>query len=114
MNITGLFINGIIACILILAILYIIIDDTFDIKEGFVSYGNYSQSLNESLLKNYHPFKTPNRLSNPEYKERIELFPSWAVGSYEQKTNNIKNLEHPCNELKIPSINSRRVNCYSS
>ena len=114
MNITGLFINGTIVCFLILAILYIILDDNLDNKEGFVSYGIHPISSNKPLLENNYPLKIPGVLSNSEYKEQLELFPAWAVGSYKQKTNNIKNLEHPCNELNIPSRNCRRVNCYSS
>ena len=99
MNKSGLFINGTIACILVLAILYI----TLDIKEGFIPYGVYPQSVGEPLLQNYYPLKTPGGLSDWGYEKQLELFPSWSVGSYEQKTNNIKIWEHPCNGTTMPA-----------
>jgi len=99
MNKSKLFINGTIACILILAILYI----TFDIKEGFISHGIYPQSVNNPLLTNYYPLKTPGGLSTWNYNSQWKLFPTWSAGSYKQKTNNIKNWTQPCNGTAAPA-----------
>jgi hypothetical protein len=99
MNKGGLFINGAIACILILAILYI----TFDIREGFISHGVYPQSVNKPLLQEYYPLKTPGGLSTWNYADQWKLFPIWSTGSYEQKTNNIKKWKQPCNGTAAPA-----------
>ena len=98
MNKSGLFINGTIVCILILAILYI----TLDIKEGFISHGMYPQSVNNPLLQNVYPLKTPGGLSPWNYTSQWKLFPTWSVGSYEQKTNNVKDWTQPCNGTAAP------------
>lgn len=99
MNKCGLFINGAIACILILAILYI----TFDLREGFISHGIYPQSVNKPLLQNYYPLQTPGGLSTWNYRDQWRLFPIWSTGSYQQKTNNIKNWKQPCNGTAAPA-----------
>jgi len=89
----GLLLKSIIMVIFILGILVVSQDN----DESFVSTNRYS-SINEGvLLENYYPLKNPGGISNWKNSSQWKLFPRWGVGSYEQKTNNVKHPIHPCN-----------------
>jgi len=86
--------------ILVLGILYIISGH----KEGFLSSGIYPTSVDNPMMTNsVYPYKTPGGLSNEKYSDQWKLSPIWAVGSYEQKTNNIKYWPQPCNGKATPA-----------
>lgn len=96
----GLLLNCGICTIMVLGILMIV----FDSREGFIdSAGAYPNSVNEPILTNSYPLKTPGGLSNWNYSSQWKLYPTWSVGSYAQKTNNIKNWTQPCNGTAAPA-----------
>jgi len=47
--------------------------------------------------------RTPGGLSDENYSEQWKLYPVWSVGSYKQKTNNIKYWPQPCNGTAAPA-----------
>lgn len=97
--------------------------------------GKYPDSITKPLLHDVFQLKTSLGFSTNN-STRWKLYPSWAIGSYEQKTNNIKTVETPCNgtdlragtcggfyksrTVKSPCIhhppkrNCRRINYYCS
>jgi len=95
----GLLLNGILCGIIVLGILVIL----GGAKETFISRGAYPKSLDKRILSDTYPMKTPGGLSNWNYSNQWELYPTWAVGSYAQKTNNIKNWSQPCNGTAAPA-----------
>ncbi len=129
---TGLLLNCIIFTIMILGILMVLHDS----RESFVDAGLYPKSVTKPILTNSYPLKTPGGLSSWNYSSQWRLYPIWSVGSYTQKTNNIKYWPQPCNgtaapadvcgglykEKKVPPScipappqrNCRRVNYYCS
>jgi len=84
---------------MILGILMVI----FDSRESFINRGAYPKSMNEPILTGSYPLKTPGGLSSWNYSSQWKLYPTWAVGSYDQKTNNIKNWAQPCNGTAAPA-----------
>ena len=96
---TSLLLNCSILIIMVLGILMVI----YDSRESFLGSGAYPKSVTKPILTNSYPLKTPGGLSNWNYSSQWKLFPIWAVGSYEQKTNNIKNWPQPCNGTAAPA-----------
>ena len=71
--------------------------------ETFISRGDYPKSVDDPMLVDSYPFKSPGGLSNWNYSSQWKLYPTLAVGSYDQKTNNIKNWDQPCNGTAAPA-----------
>jgi hypothetical protein len=94
-----IFLNCTMLTILFLGVI-IVIGGT---KETFISSGKYPQSVDNPVLQGMYPFKSPGGLSNWNYSSQWKLYPTWAVGSYDQKTNNIKNWAQPCNGTAAPA-----------
>tara|TARA_R110002073_G_scaffold74385_1_gene181914 strand:+ start:4916 stop:5311 length:396 start_codon:yes stop_codon:yes gene_type:complete len=131
MNKHDIFMNGIIICVLILGIMMVLTD----IREGFIPHGKINE-VDNPLLTNYYPLKTPGGLSTWNYSSQWKLYPTWSLGSYKQETNNTKKWTQPCNGtaapadmcgglydtidveeeclVNPPSRNCRRVNYYCS
>ena len=95
----GVLLNCVIFTIMILGILMVV----YDCREGFIDSGVYPKSVNKPILTGSYPLKTPGGLSTWNYSSQWNLVPIWAVGSYEQKTNNIKNWPQPCNGTAAPA-----------
>lgn len=67
-------------------------------KEMFVSPGKYPDSDNNPMMEDsLYPYKNPRGLSDASYRDQWLKFPLWSVGSYEQKTNNVRHWSSPCN-----------------
>lgn len=71
-------------------------------KEGF-SGASYPQSVTKGLLSSDYPASARPGLSNYSYSNAWRLYPTWGVGSYAQKTNNVRHWKTPCNGLTIPA-----------
>jgi hypothetical protein len=96
----GLLLNCTVVLILILGILIVVGGN----KEGFLSSGSYPASVDNPMMVNSaYPYRTPGGLSDGNYSDQWKLYPVWAVGSYEQKTNNIKYWPQPCNGTAAPA-----------
>jgi hypothetical protein len=92
--------NSIIVVILILGICTVI----GGTKEMFVSGAEYPRSVESPILDNsVYPYKKSIGLSKESYKSQSSLYPKWAVGSYEQKTNNVRYHNTPCNGTASPA-----------
>ena len=72
-------------------------------KEGFISSGIYPLSEDKGLLYGEYKMKDQPGLSNYNASTAWSLYPSYAVGSYAQVTNNKKYWETPCNGYTIPA-----------
>ena len=96
---TGLLLNCFVLIIMVLGILMVL----YDTRESFLGSGSYPKSVMKPILTNAYPLKTPGGLSNWNYSSQWKLFPIWAVGSYDQKTNNIKDWPQPCNGTAAPA-----------
>jgi len=75
----------------------------YDSRENFVDSGIYPKSVTQPILTNSYPLKTPGGLSSWNYSSQWKLFPIWSVGSYKQKTNNVRYWEQPCNGTAAPA-----------
>lgn len=96
----GLLLN----CTVILALLLGILIVIGGKKEGFLSRGAYPTSVDNPMMVNSeYPYRAPGGLSNENYSEQWKLYPIWSVGSYKQKTNNIKYWPQPCNGTAAPA-----------
>jgi len=71
--------------------------------ESFLSSGIFPASVDNTILTDSYPMKTPGGFSDSSYSSQWKLFPIWAVGSFEQKTNNVKNWTQPCNGTAAPA-----------
>jgi len=71
-------------------------------KEGF-SGASYPQNVTKGLLLGDYPTVAHPGLSNYSYSSAWRLYPTWAVGSYAQKTNNVRYWKTPCNGWTIPA-----------
>ena len=96
----GLLLNCTVILTLLLGILIVLGGK----KEGFLSSGSYPASVdNPMMVDSKYPYRTPGGLSDENYSEQWKLYPVWSVGSYKQKTNNIKNWPQPCNGTAAPA-----------
>jgi len=88
----------------VLAILgiFIIINNK---KEGFMNLapGMYPSSDTKGLLYPSYKMKNNPGLSNLDMEKAYKLYPTYAVGSYAQITNNKRYWESPCNSLTTPT-----------
>ena len=90
---------NIILCILaVLGIVFIV----SNYKETFLSPGVYPISDDKGLLLGEYKMKKHPGLSNYNASEAWQLYPSYAVGSYAQITNNKKYWPSPCNGYTTP------------
>ena len=90
---------NIILCILaVLGIVFIV----SNYKETFLSPGVYPVSDDKGLLIGEYKMKKHPGLSNYNASEAWQLYPSYAVGSYAQRTNNKKYWPSPCNGYTTP------------
>lgn len=67
----------------------------------FEGYINLADADNP-LLKNFYPIKKNEKLSMLNYSQEWREYPILPLGSYEQKTNNIKYWKNPNNGTCIP------------
>jgi hypothetical protein len=96
----GLLLNCTVILTLLLGILIVLGGK----KEGFLSSGSYPASVdNPMMVDSKYPYRTPGGLSDENYSEQWKLYPVWSVGSYKQKTNNIKYWPQPCNGTAAPA-----------
>ena len=94
------YINLILGALLVLGICTII----GGTKEMFISYGKYPNSVEHPMMEgSLYPYKNPRGLSDASYRDQWLKFPLWAVGSYEQKTNNVRYWSGPCNGTSSPA-----------
>ena len=94
------FLDCVVAVILILGVLIVIGEN----KESFLSRGDYPTSVDNPMMNDSkYPYKTPGGLSSWNYDSQWKLYPTWAVGSYEQKTNNVRYWPQPCNGTAAPA-----------
>jgi len=71
-------------------------------KESFLSPGMYPSSDEQGILAGEYQMQPNPGLSSYNSTTAWELYPSYAVGSYAQITNNKKYWESPCNGLSTP------------
>ena len=71
-------------------------------KEGFISSGIYPLSEDKGLLYGEYKMKEHPGLSDYSAATAWSLYPSYAVGSYAQITNNKKYWPTPCNGYTTP------------
>ena len=83
----------IIAALAILGI-YIILNNK---KEGYTNLSQSKFPYDELLLESFYETKENPGLSNMNMDEAYKLYPSFAIGSYAQTTNNKKYWSTPCN-----------------
>ena len=92
--------NVLLVILLILGIC-IIIGGT---KETFIARGEYPLAVDNPMMEySSFPYKRPGGLSDSEYRTQWVQFPIWSVGSYEQKTNNVRYWPSPCNGTSAPA-----------
>lgn len=73
-------------------------------KEMFISRGEFPISVDSPMMQNsLYPYKRPGGLSDSSYRDQWLKYPIWAVGNYEQKTNNIRYWPTPCNGTSTPA-----------
>jgi len=72
-------------------------------KETFLSPGIYPESDTKGLLFGDYKMKKNPGLSDMSASTAWKLYPSYAVGSYEQTTNNKRYWPTPCNGWTTPS-----------
>ena len=65
-------------------------------------FGLFPQSLQTTLLHPGYKMKNNPQISCLNMEEAHKLYPTFAVGSYEQRTNNKKCWTAPCNGLTTP------------
>lgn len=68
----------------------------FYLKEGFLSHGLYPAADDHVILNDYPPIGK-DHTSNRNYEENSKDYPIFAVGSYEQITNNLRYYANPDN-----------------
>ncbi len=92
--------KGVIAVLAILGIMFILNKK----KEGFhnLTPGIYPMSDTKGLLYPTYQMKNNPGLSDLDMQRAYKLYPSYAVGSYAQITNNKRYWETPCNGLSTP------------
>lgn len=92
--------KGVIAVLAILGIMFILNKK----KEGFhnLTPGIYPMSDTKGLLYPTYQMKNNPGLSDLDMQRAYKLYPSYAVGSYAQITNNKRYWETPCNGLTTP------------
>ena len=95
-----MYLKTIIALLAILGIMVILNHK----KEGFntLSYGLYPEKDATGLLYPAYEMKNKPGLSNLDIQKAYKLYPSYAVGSYAQVTNNKRYWSTPCNGLTTP------------
>ena len=71
-------------------------------KEGFLSPGMYPSSDDQGVLVGEYQMQPNPGLSDYNSTTAWKLYPSNAVGSYAQTTNNKRYWESPCNGLSTP------------
>ena len=71
-------------------------------KEGFSDLGIYPESVIKGLLYPSYKMKNNPGLSNLNMQKAYKLYPTYAVGSYAQVTNNKRYWDSPCNGLTTP------------
>ena len=71
-------------------------------RETFVG-ASYPQSVTTGLLAGDYPAATHPGLSNASYSSAWRLYPTWADGSYAQRTNNVRYWKTPCNGWAVPA-----------
>ena len=73
-------------------------------KEAFhnLTPGNYPGSDSKGLLYPAYQMKNNPGLSDLDMQKAYKLYPSFAVGSYAQVTNNKRYWPTPCNGLTTP------------
>ena len=72
-------------------------------KEGFSNLGIYPESVAKGLLyPSYKMTNNPTGLSDLDMQKAYKLYPTYAVGSYTQITNNKRYWDSPCNGLTTP------------
>jgi hypothetical protein len=90
---------NILLCVLsVLGIMFILMN----YKEGFLSPGIYPLADDKGLLVGEYKMKENPGLSNYNGATAWSLYPSYAVGSYAQVTNNKKYWPSPCNGYTTP------------
>ena len=90
---------NILLCILsVLGIMFILTNN----KEGFLSPAAYPISDDKGLLVGEYKMKKNPGLSKYSAATAWSLYPSYAVGSYSQVTNNKKYWPSPCNGYTTP------------
>lgn len=74
-------------------------------KEGFLNLtpGVFPNSDTKGLLYPTYQMKNNPGLSNLDMEKAYKLYPTFAVGSYAQITNNKRYWDSPCNGLTMPS-----------
>ena len=74
-------------------------------KEAFhnLTPGIYPESDTKGLLYPTYQMKNNPGLSDLDMQKAYKLYPSYAVGSYAQVTNNKRYWSSPCNGLTMPS-----------
>jgi hypothetical protein len=72
-------------------------------KEGFMTPGTYPESDTKGLLYPSYQMKNNPGLSDLDMEKAYKLYPTYAVGSYAQVTNNKRYWKSPCNGLTMPS-----------
>ena len=93
-------VNSMLALLLILGIC-VVVGGT---KETFIARGEFPLAVDNPMMEDSQfPYKHPGGLSDESYREQWKEFPIWAVGSYEQKTNNVRYWPSPCNGKSAPA-----------
>jgi hypothetical protein len=95
-----LYLKVIIAALAILGIMTILSKK----QEGFhnLTPGIFPESNTKGLLYPTYKMKNNPGLSNLDMEKAYKLYPSYAVGSYAQITNNKRYWDSPCNGLTTP------------
>ena len=95
----SIILNVFLCGIAVLGIAYIV---TARKKENFISSpGIYPHS--KGLIGDIYPIKKQPQLSHYSSINQNKLLEKYATGSYEQKTNNERYPEQPCNGRTMPS-----------
>lgn len=90
---------NILLCILaVLGIMLILANN----KETFLSPGIYPVTVDKGLLIGEYKMKKNPGLSNYSAATAWSLYPSYALGSYSQVTNNKRYWPSPCNGYTTP------------
>jgi len=71
-------------------------------KEGFLTPGIYPESDTKGLLYPGYAMQNNPGLSDLDMQKAYTLYPTYAVGSYAQITNNKRYWDSPCNGLTTP------------
>ena len=97
---SNLFLNMSLSILAILGIFFVIGNH----KEGFTGFSSapFQSSMNTGLL--YPEYDIHNKPSLSEYgmEKAYKLYPTYAVGTYAQETNNKRYWDSPCNGWTTP------------